>query len=340
MGATFRSISVEALLRSRSHTSVGQSSLCSRPHRLAARQGMAPKKRTAVWKGDGLLVEEKEAGAAARRSRKQLQRRATDEQVERSLADNFTGWSTLETHGNIVGRKSLAQRIADDKRGAKASSKRLGSSYGQELREMYASSTTLASGLKVLDNRQSVSDTLVEAIKFSNCANLTKRTKAPLLTYLSSCKSTNQRALCGWLRHLVTIRLAASSAATGLVLEAMRCLKRLKVGVQQKSTVDVVHTLSDEALASADSGMRREGIPTANFREVHGDIASMVVDGPAVGARKCSTSQQRRLPRRRSGSSCRRSCRACRPKARHSRSSTHGWTPFRPSCPLSPASRT
>lgn len=228
------------------------------------------------------MVEEKEAGSAAKRSRKQLQRRATDEQVERCIADNFKGWSTLETHGTLVGGKSLAQRIADDKRDAKSSNRRLGSSYWQELREMYASSTTMSASLKVQNSSASVSDTLIEAIKFSNCANLTKRTKAPLLTYLASCKSMNQRELCGLLRHLATIRPAASSSATGLVLEGMRCIKRLGMHTKEKGTVDVVRPLFDEALVSAYAAMRREGIPTGHFWEVHGDIASIIVDGSAV----------------------------------------------------------
>lgn len=232
------------------------------------------------------MVEQKEAGSssAAKRPRKQLHRRATGEQVERALTENFKGWSTLECHGHLVGGKSLAQRIGDDKRDAKATNKRLGSSYWQELREMYSSSTTLASALQVRDHKQGVSDTLVDAIKFSNCANLTKRTKAPLLTYLSTCKAMNQRELCGLLRHLVTIRPSASTAATDLILQAMRCLKRLQVDTKEKATVDVVRPLFDEALVAAYAAMRREGIPTGHFWEVHGDIASMVVDGQAVQA--------------------------------------------------------
>lgn len=141
---------------------------------------------------------------------------------------------------------------------------------------MYASSTTLASVLKVVDNRQSGSDTLVDVIKFSRTANLIERAKAPLLTYLSSCKNMNQRELCGLLRHLVTIRLAASSSACVFLLEAMRCLKRLQMDVKEKATVDVVRTLFDEALVGAYGGMRREGIPTSHFGEVHGGIGSIL----------------------------------------------------------------
>lgn len=245
---------------------------------------MPPKRTSSVWKEDGSPRDSMEASANRKRPRKQLQRRATDEQVDRCLAEHFKGWWALETHGPQVEGMSLADRIRNDKKDAKITKKRLGSTYWQELREMYASGTSLCASLKVTDSKLPVADSLIEAIKCANSANVTKRTKAPLSWYLSSCRAMNQRELVGLLRHLTTIRPASSTSATTMVLDVMRCLLRLNLHTKEKSTVDLMRHYFDEALCAAYAGMRREGRPTAHFWEVHGEVAAIVVDRKAVDA--------------------------------------------------------
>ena len=96
---------------------------------------MAPQ-RKGSWKHDGSLVEAVEAAAVSKkRGRRQLERRHTDQQVDRCLAEHFRGWTHIETHGTVVDGLSLVDRIKADKKQAKDRGSRLSSTYWVDLLE-------------------------------------------------------------------------------------------------------------------------------------------------------------------------------------------------------------
>lgn len=239
---------------------------------------MAPKRST-VWEPSGSLVDGKDAQASERkRQRKQLQRRGTDEQVDRCLGEHFKGWSSLETHGSIIDGMTLAERIKADKRMARETSSRLGSSYWVELRAKYSASATWAAELKVADSSQPVSAVLIEGLRHAANPNVTKRTKAPLLNYLATTASMNQKELCGLIRHIMQVRPGSSPSATSLVVEVMKAIVRLDLVTTCQQTVAVGRTLFDEALCAAYAMTKREGIPTSQFWEVYSGVAGLLMD--------------------------------------------------------------
>lgn len=216
-----------------------------------------------------------------KRARRQLQRRATDAQVDRCIAEHFRGWGPLLTHGVVIDGHTLYDRIKADKKAAKEGGRRLGASYWQMLKEKYGGACA-AEMLKVRDLSMKTSDALHEALKAAGHANVTKRSKSQLMSYLMSTRSLNQRELVGLLRVLLTIRPSSSPAAASLVLEAMRCIHRLKLHETEASTVKVAHSLFDEALCSAYAAMKRESISTKHFWDVHGKIASVIMPASDV----------------------------------------------------------
>lgn len=238
-----------------------------------------PPKRSVGSKNQGTLVERVEDKADAKvRQRRQLSRRKTDEQVDRSLREHFAGWSTLETHGTPIDGMTLVHRLKHDKRESKESGTRLGSSYWADLRQRYDGEAAWSQHLKVKEPGLPVADNLVEALRHASNPNVTKRTKAPLTNFLAGVRVLNQKEICGLMRYLLPIRPSTSPGATSLVVEFMKCVVRLKLSDSEGETIKLGHNLYDEALVAAYASMKREGISTGHFMEVYGDVADFVLD--------------------------------------------------------------
>lgn len=97
----------------------------------------------------------------------------------------------------------MRERILHDKRAAKASGAKLGSSYWQGLKTEYkigSAAAGSAEALVVRDKSQEVNPELKSALEMVRGANLTKKNISRLSSYLASAAPTNQRELVGLLR--------------------------------------------------------------------------------------------------------------------------------------------
>lgn len=183
----------------------------------------------------------------------------------------------MELHGTTVDGMTLAQRVKEGKRKTRESGSRLGSGYWSELRAMYSSGSWWAERLKVQNASELVQADLVEALRHAGHPNVTKRTKAPLLHFLQSVGSINQRELCGLMRHIMQVRPSSSVSASSLVVEVMKMIVRLDLHTTWRDTVVVGAHLFDDCLSSVYATMKKEGVPASAFWEVHGGIASLIL---------------------------------------------------------------
>jgi hypothetical protein len=194
---------------------------------------------------------EKSANTKAQRqsssSRRRLQKRDTDEQVERSLKTHFAGWSTLEIDGHQVDGKTLRQQLADDRSAVREGKRRLGSSYWKEMQAKYGGPSRPSQTLQVHKPDEHVAQQLIDALGSATHNNTTLKSRAPLAQFFASASSLNQKEYVGILRHMMEVRPAASVAAATFFVDFMKFVVRLALHTKYPSETDQVKHLMDQA---------------------------------------------------------------------------------------------
>jgi len=125
--------------------------------------------------------------------RRALKRKTTDEQVEKSLYDNFRTFTPTEIDGTVVEGKTLRQRLQEDKRLQRADPKNhpMGQRYYAQLRDMYASTEHANKRLQVKDPSLSVAPALMKAmiaVQAKGSAN-----RGALIGWMSTAPAVNQK---------------------------------------------------------------------------------------------------------------------------------------------------
>ena len=133
--------------------------------------------------------------SAARR--RQLERRDTDEQVERDIQARFPNLCSSETDVRLLDGKCLRDTIRDDKRLAKREGRKLGPKYWQLLSQKVASLTSHVGHLVVKNNTEPVDAKLCEAMKAMHSTNTSLRNRTLLTEWLATSKAPNQRTVVG-----------------------------------------------------------------------------------------------------------------------------------------------
>eukprot|EP00972_Heterocapsa_arctica_P070205 10371426-Heterocapsa_arctica.AAC.1 len=123
-------------------------------------------------KGD-LYSAAENATAKRGNAKRKLQKRDTDDQVERSLKTHFSGWSALETDGHQENGRTLRQQLAEDRKAVKNGDLRLGSSYWKELQAKFGGPSRPTQSLQVVDKNQEVKASLVDALDAATSNNTT-----------------------------------------------------------------------------------------------------------------------------------------------------------------------
>jgi hypothetical protein len=194
---------------------------------------------------------EKSANSKASRpsssSRKRLQKRDTEEQVERSLKTHFSGWSTLEVDGFKVEGKTLRQQLTEDRSAVNEGTRRLGSSYWKTMQAKYGGPSRPSNTLQVTNPNEHVSQALLECIESSTHNNTTLKSRAPFVQYFASVSNVNQKEYVGVLRHMMEIRPSASVASASFFVDFMKFVVRLALHTKYPEETEKLKRLMDEA---------------------------------------------------------------------------------------------
>lgn len=123
---------------------------------------------------------------------RRLSRKTTEEQVEKSLYDNFRTFTSTEIDGTVVEGSTLRQRLAADKRLNRQDPKKypMGQKYYFRLRTMYASTDHASARLVVKDSAEVVSPGLLKGMMH---ARGKQANRGALIGYLGTCDQVNQK---------------------------------------------------------------------------------------------------------------------------------------------------
>jgi len=125
--------------------------------------------------------------------KRQLKRKSTEEQVEKSLYDNFRSFTPTEIDGVVHEGKTLRQRLHDDKNLQKTDPKAIvmGQRYYTMLRNAYASQEQAIKRLQVKNPDLPVAPPLMKAMIAVQAKSQNNR--GALVGYLSTALSVNQK---------------------------------------------------------------------------------------------------------------------------------------------------
>eukprot|EP00971_Amphidinium_carterae_P246127 4888432-Amphidinium_carterae.1 len=127
-----------------------------------------------------------------------LQRRDSDEKIERQIQSHFDHMTKTELAAKKVDGKTVHEQIAADRAALKASGGlRLGARYWEELVAKFGGRDKEVSAVKPLDANQPLSDSLLRLVECALDSNTQKRTEKPLCEHLRKCRPLNDRELVG-----------------------------------------------------------------------------------------------------------------------------------------------
>ena len=220
--------------------------------------------------------------SAARR--RQLERRDTDEQVERDIQARFPNLCSSEIDVRLLDGKCLRDTIRDDKRLAKREGRKLGPKYWQLLSQKVASLTSHAGHLVVKNNTEPVDAKLCEAMKAMHSTNTSLRNRTLLTEWLATSKAPNQRTVVGVFKATQQSAPAANQVALLTVIDVMRWAARHNLKQTFSEEVGVMAEFFDRTLSIQLASMRRQGVSLASWWGIARDCASLVMDAQKVDA--------------------------------------------------------
>ena len=139
-----------------------------------------------------------------------LDRRRTEEQVERALKEHFNGWSDTACNLRLHEVRSLRRRLLDDvkTRNRNAGAVTLSSFYCMELRAVYHNSEVDATNLFL-----AIDETVEE--------QGTTHSLAP------ECDSSDPQVVFCLCRHMIGVRASVSPSSTNMALDFLRIASKL-----------------------------------------------------------------------------------------------------------------
>lgn len=224
------------------------------------------------------------ATKAAKRQRRQLDRRNTEEVVDRMLSERFQGFALAQTDMKQVEGLTLRQRLMQDLRDKrKDGAQRVATQpYIQRLRGLYTAEEGLLKSIAA-NAADEVSSKLREALELRYRANPAKRSRTLLYSFISAAPTLNQRELVGLLKSLGEKASLVSQSHRAHVLHIMRFLVSKSLDSKFPLEVGSVKAMWDDCLTMVYASARKDG-DTHKFWTCHADVAALVLHVPSVTA--------------------------------------------------------
>lgn len=226
------------------------------------------------------LLQQHEAAAQVKnkaiRSRTQVSRRDSDEQTDRAVREHFKQFSSVQTDIILVDGKTLRQTLKTAKKDAKAAGRKLGSGFYQEIGQKFVLPGESDNSLKLVNDKDEIRESLLDALRIANSKNTTVRNKGPLLQWLSVSSAPNQRELVGLMRVALTIKPSSSSTSCQTVLAILKYVVTHDLHNQYEKETSTLREHFDDALSCSWAAMKKEGLPLATFWSCSRAMAAVV----------------------------------------------------------------
>jgi hypothetical protein len=226
----------------------------------------------------GLLEKAEDPSTTKRR---QLGRRKSEEQVERSLEQHFGHISKIVLETTRIDGLLARERILEDMRHNKkkdAGKKRLGAGYWRDLVQEYSQGCQHVSELKVKNPDQSVSDPLVQALEVATRTNPATRTIEPLMVMLQHCSPFNQKEIVGLFKTVSASQSIGRANLDIVLVEIMKYIVRAKQQDEFAEEIRVMRMLFDASLARQFLRLKKAGVQVLTWLQNHMELASMLMD--------------------------------------------------------------
>ena len=209
-----------------------------------------------------------------------LKKRNTEDQVNRSLKDNFKEFRSAEIDSVEIDGMTLRQRLAHDKRLARKNPEMsLGANYYKMLKDKYRSSDSVMKKLEVLNHSEIIDQQLRKALIALNSGNCNK---VMLMEYMSSVEKMNQKEVIGLYRGAQNLKPSMSQKRAQVLVDLMRMILRLKLNTNFVYETKLMLPLFDETLCSCWDRLKGGRVGPEEFWRLHGDIGSLVMIGTDV----------------------------------------------------------
>ena len=226
----------------------------------------------------GNLAEAHEEGQPVRTRRRQLGRRSSEEQVERSIQEHFGHLPKIATECKHVDGMTLRQRVRQDLHAAEDQKEgRLGATYWRGLVQLYGSGVGINS-MQIKDVSQPVGEALEQAPGAAINANPAARSIEPLTGFLQHCETLNQKEFVGLCKAVSANKHMGKDNNDALLLEIMKYVVRLK---QQETVAEEIQPMVPicyAALSRQYTRLKKAGVKVPTWLETHQDLAAMLMD--------------------------------------------------------------
>jgi hypothetical protein len=251
---------------------------------------MAPKRKKAAagtQKHQGKQVVEKRSGATTleqdeaeegKASRRRLQRRNMDDKVERALGLHFNHLPRVVREEMRVEGLTLRARIAQDMHEAERHGGRLGARYWQEMQQLYASSVDPTMVLQVANKDEPVAQALIAALEHFDAPNPCQRTSEPLLAWLQTNPTVNQRELIGLLKACSKDSIKGKASSDNVLLSLLKFIAGKGLQEQFPEEVKSILPLVDPIMVRHFSTFKRSGVQVSTYLQCHLDVVCLLLD--------------------------------------------------------------
>ena len=276
-------------------TVCSHSGLRHAPGCLAAPRGpllcfsMAPKKRKAaaiqkevkqpVQKRAGATtLQQDEADQFKTTTVRRQQKRNLDDKVERALGLHFKHMPRVVIEEMRVEGLTLREKIGNDMAEAEKHGGRLGTRYWQQAQQLYASSVDPTAVLEASDRAEPIAAPLIAALEHYDEPNPCLRTSEPLLAWLQTNPTVNQRELIGLLKACSKDPVRGKTNSDNVLLALLKFIARQ--GLQEKYTEEVksILPLVDPILVRHFMTFKRSGVSVDTYLQCHMDVVCLLLD--------------------------------------------------------------
>ena len=235
-------------------------------------------------------IDQAQAAAEPHRPSRPLQRRSSDEVVERAINTHFRGMDRVALATRTVGGLTVNARVARDRQALKEKDpkSRLPTTYWRGLQTMYGGSDTPVSNLAVKRKEEPIADPLLSALQKITDVNPSSRSPTLLRSWLKFTTAVNQRELVGLLKTIVLDKRAPQHEVGPLVLDTMRCVNRLGLRDLYAEEVEACKDLVDHALGQLWARCKRRRVNLTTFVQSHYELINIALpDAPLRRVMQC-----------------------------------------------------
>ena len=215
--------------------------------------------------------------AAPKKKSRVLAKQDTDEQVSRSLRDNFKGLTHVEKHHNRnKDGQTLAEAIAERKRLNRQDRTKYpcGERFYRDLRQQFFSDENPLRRLAAKDENDVVHPKLVAAmVKYKSTAS-----KDAMGAYIRLADAVNQKELVGICRFALEIKPTSSAEQLRLSMDVLRFFVRLDLKSKFAEEILIMTTWIDSVLVAALQKCKGAAAKPSRFVAQHKDHLGLMAD--------------------------------------------------------------